>query len=330
MTTPLDITPLKLNDDDIDISQPLDEHASPDLISTFLSPVYSTPSLNLILDYYVQSQSISNNLIIWNSKNFIIFFTLVSSYGFYLIHDNYEIIGVIKSMTYNSGSNIFSLSYFVILLISTYLIFLKNFNNYFQNESKKLAITNASELFTENVNLQELVKLNEKRTKSDDDSGDKKLSKDEEKLLENCENVKLFIYRKVPIAIIILNPYNQIPDSDEFTVKIMGLNVRNVYKNIGLYDDLIEWAIKRSITLNEVYNKKQMKSKSNEVPNKLKSKLKLTVDVYSFHSIIRQSLLKYKFKLVEKSYLPTFLGSFYKISNDSYELLLDLNESSAK
>ncbi|ODV62620.1 Pho86p ASCRUDRAFT_136630 [Ascoidea rubescens DSM 1968] len=322
MTTPLNVSPLELHNNDIDISQPLDENQPPDLISTYLSPVYSAPSLNLILDYYSQSQSTSNNLVIWNLKNLLVLNFLLISYIYYLIKDNYQIIGIKKSLLLNSNANLFHIAYFLLLILSTFLIFLKNYNNYFKNKSKKLALNNASELFI-NINLNNLILLNEKTLSH------KNLSDEDQLLLQNCQNVKLFIYRNVPIAIIILNPYTQVPDSDQFIVKIMGLNVRKVYKDIGLYDDLISWAIERSLTLTNLYNKDILKNKHSVNEIKLKKNLILNISVYSFCKVIKQSLLKKKFKLIKKNYLPTFLGSFYKISNDNYQLSVNLNEISS-
>lgn len=255
---------------EIRLDQPIDHNAPPTIYGTKLTPSLSNAALNLTIDFIRQKQSQANTKIMTHPYSALIIVTVASLFGYWKVGWIYEAGG--WDLVKQSRDEIFSIVVFVTMFSSILFTVLTRTTDFIKTTSEDLVNDNEG-IF--GVELKTFASLNE-------NSNDKKTKN----LLSKGDNTQIIIYRDTPIAVLSLIPKPELSNEGKFVTKITGCGVRKVYYKSGIIEDLIDWAIYRSNSLN--VGKAE--------------KIIVLIDVMSTDLDLKKKLALKNFKFVEKSY----------------------------
>ncbi|KAK6202699.1 inorganic phosphate transporter Pho86 [Scheffersomyces amazonensis] len=285
----------------LDLSQPLDQNASPKLEKVPLTPELIESALVLHGDYYGQSQSRLNRFLFWHPVSLTIYsivFPIALAYGLWdyiTISDSigeffyyfarstdpfFEILGVLPAIVITLG---------IIGLIS-YLI-----SDDIKTVSDELPKQEyAKQIFGFDIKLFSWLDPTVNKEKSDIE------------LLALGNNTQFIIYRESPIAVCTINPDYENSTEKEFIVRLTGLHIRKVFQKVDFDDLLLDWAIIRSRELFKPFSKKL------KIKNIEESKITITTKAYTFNKQQIDILLKKDFVEVDSTIdLNPFVKSKY-------------------
>ncbi|QLG74746.1 hypothetical protein HG535_0H00710 [Zygotorulaspora mrakii] len=271
---------------DASLDQPLDVDAPPTIYGTKVKPELCSAAMNLAMDSVKQQQSLSNKFMI---KHPFTGFILLIATVIYLAPR------IILPRNIKSGS------------ITGFLYQLVHFNVY--NFGTALAIVSLTGmcLFTVYSRISEFF-FKTKLSEITDNSGEKifgvdlrKLATKDKKALSSKQNdnTYIIIYREAPIALISIKENDTLSSKEALVVSISTVGCRKVYIKSGIMEDLLDWAMLRTKTINKEGNYGQS--------------MKLLISVYSFETDLKHILKRKGFTLVQstKSVESRLLGGLF-------------------
>lgn len=280
---------------EIRLDQPIDHNAPPTIYGTKLTPSLSNAALNLTIDFIRQKQSQANQHIFMHPLSVLLILLASFGFGYWKVGWIYEAGGweLLKS----SRDEIFSILVFITMFTSITFTALTKSTNFIKTTSERLVDDNEG-IF--GVSLKTFANLNP-------DSNDKKTKN----LLTKGDNTQIIIYRDSPIAVLSLVPKPELSNGEEkFVTKITGCGVRKVYYKSGIIEDLIDWSVYRSQSLNVDKAKK----------------LIVLIDVMSVDTDLKKKLTEKNFKFIEKTYYNnSILLKAYGIYNEVWGLNLNVS-----
>ncbi|CCH45207.1 Inorganic phosphate transporter [Wickerhamomyces ciferrii] len=280
---------------EVQLDQPIDHTAPPTIYGTKLIPSYSNAALNLTVDFIRQKQSQANQQIIRHPYTILVVLSGILSFGYYKLGWMYFVGG--WRMVKANKDELITILVFVAMFSSLLFTILTKSTDFIKETSEKIVDEN-KEIF--GVDLKEFASLNINKN-------DKKTKE----LLSKGENTQIIVYRETPIAVLSLVTKPELSNDEKFVTKITGCGVRKVYYKSGILEDLIDWAIIRSNTLNK---------------NKA-SKIIVLIDVMSTDYDLKKKLKLKQFKFLEKSYYnDSKILKIFGINNEVWGLNLNVTK----
>lgn len=290
----------KLGQIEVDYNKPIDKDAPPVIQSIPLEHAYSEAALTLSLDGLKQTEALGNKYIFWHPFSGILIAVVASVY----FHKNrLEILPRVKEESLwgylfkNGMKNRETLGagLMYMFIIGTIIFkFLALINeDYFRGKIQKINDENGLSVFGFDVSKYIL--------------NDKYLS--DKMILKN--NVNIIVYRNTPIASIVLKtPTLDVEHEDDDLIEIekrafiTSLSCRRVYLKSGILEDLVNWAKKRCLDLNDsIYEKTNKVSGQTVYANELIETL--VFKTYSFEFGLEKLMKESGFTLQKLQKLDT-------------------------
>lgn len=214
----------------------IDEKAPPTLYFSKLSPELSNAALNLAVDFQRRSQSPAIKAVAIHPISLTTIILSVLLYAHYNLWDYYRIGGF--ALVRDNLEVFMMVLVFATGLMSVFFVLGTYLTNSIREKADGIS-KDTTPIF--GLDLTKLAVINPEN---------KKLDKESKEILAKSENTNIALYRETPIALVSVEPVENLSNKDRFTTKITGLGIRKVYQKSGILEDLIDWAIVRSNTLN--------------------------------------------------------------------------------
>lgn len=290
----------KLGQIEVDYNKPIDKDAPPVIQSIPLEHEYSEAALTLSLDALKQSEALGNKYIFWHPFSGIIA-ALVAS--IYFSKNHLDLLPKVKEESLWSylwknalkNKEVLGTGFMWIFIVGTVIFkFVTVINeDYFRENIREINDENGIKFFGFDVSKYIL--------------DDKYLN--DKMILKN--NVNIIVYRNTPIASVVLKtPTLSVEKEDEDVIEIekkaviTSLSCRRVYLKSGILEDLINWAKKRCLDLNDSVYDKTNKIKGQTVyANEIIESLEF--HTYSFEFGLEKLMKESGFKLQRLQKLDT-------------------------
>ncbi|KAF0278247.1 hypothetical protein FOG50_00916 [Hanseniaspora uvarum] len=285
---------------EVDYNKPIDKDAPSVIQSIPLEHEYSEAALSLSLDALKQTEALGNKYIFWHPFSGIIAAVVAS---IYFSKNQLDLLPKVKEESVwsylwkNGMKNKETLGggFMWVFLVGTVLFkFLAILNeDYFRENIRKINEENGVEIFGFDVSKYIL--------------NSKYLS--DKMILKN--NVNIIVYRNTPIASVVLKtPTLDVENENDDVIIvekkafITALSCRRVYLKSGILEDLINWAKKRCLDLNDsIYNETNKVKGQSVYANELIDTL--VFKTYSFEFGLEKLMKESGFKLQKLQKLDT-------------------------
>lgn len=290
----------KLGQIEVDYNKPIDKDAPPVIQSIPLEHAYSEAALSLSLDGLKQTEALGNKYIFWHPFSGILVAVVASVY---FNKNRLEILPRVKEeslwgFVFKNGMKnreTLGAGLMYMFIVGTIVFkFLALINeDYFRGKIQKINDENGQDVFGFDVS---------KYILNEGYLADKMILKN---------NVNIIVYRNTPIASIVLKtPTLDAEHEDDDLIEIekraviTSLSCRRVYLKSGILEDLINWAKKRCLDLNDsVYEKTNKVSGQTVYANELIETL--VFKTYSFEFGLEKLMKESGFTLQKLQKLDT-------------------------
>ncbi|CDK28529.1 unnamed protein product [Kuraishia capsulata CBS 1993] len=284
------------------LDQPLPSEAKPTITSTALTPDLASAVMNLTLETKLSRQSGLNSYLFKDVKTVGLLVVIAASVLRYRLADYFEHVHwrlLLKNTHFIS--DLLQTVLFIITISAGVFVFLARYTEILKEEVEDVK-NNTPKYF--GLDLKQFAQL--PQDVKDSKYNEKGKLSDLAELAALASYVQVVQYRDVPIASIAIA-------RDEASLRILSYGIRRIYVKSGIMSDLLLW----------------VKFKANTIAKNEKSKVDVTVDMYSFENFDRKLLASAGYSKVSDEKLGIWVLDLYGVRKETWKLSVgDASEQS--